>query len=95
MIVNALLKGVDDRHAVSRLGYERDVYESTEADACCRLAVAREWLLSDGSMLMLLLSVVMATADGAEIDLNATLKKADAALYVAKEQGRCRLVVAS
>jgi len=57
--------------------------------------VAREWLLSDGGMLTLSLSVVMATADGAEIDLNATLKKADAALYVAKEQGRCRLVVAS
>ena len=56
---------------------------------------AREWLLSDGSMLTLSLSVGMATADGTEIDLNALLKKADAALYVAKEQGRCQLVVAS
>ena len=46
-------------------------------------------------MLTLSLSVGMATADGAEIDLNATLKKADAALYVAKEQGRSQLVVAS
>ena len=56
---------------------------------------AREWLLSDGSMLTLSLSVGMATADGTEIDLNALLKKADAALCVAKEQGRCQLVVAS
>ena len=53
---------------------------------------SRDWVLSDGGVLKLSLSVGMATADGTEIDLNALLKKADAALYVAKEQGRCQLV---
>ena len=95
-----LLRSVRVSDVVGRLGGDEFALMIADATAHGRAVLqrlvdevaSRDWVLSDGGVLKLSLSVGMATADGTEIDLNALLKKADAALYVAKEQGRCQLV---
>ena len=98
-----LLRSVRATDVVGRLGGDEFALMIADSTAHGRAILqrlvaevaAREWLLSDGRRLKFSLSVGMATADGTESDLNALLQKADAALYIAKEQGRCQLVVAS
>lgn len=87
-------------HAVGRLGGEEFgvVVKAGEARAAdvaeqLRVRVAQDWLVVDGEVLQVTMSVGVARA-GLGDDVAAVLRRADEALYLAKHAGRDRVCVA-